>query len=88
MITRAEGAYLGALRAFQEPMLDLLHRRYAPLVVSLLSLVFTPERPTVPVAEAHTEIGDALDQLRAQGYGRSPWAAPGSCAGSGPTSAG
>lgn len=49
-------------------MLDLLHRRYAPLVVSLLSLVFTPERPTVPVAEAHTEIGDALDQLRAQGY--------------------
>jgi outer membrane murein-binding lipoprotein Lpp len=68
MITRAEGAYLGALRAFQEPMLDLLHRRYAPLVVSLLSLVFTPERPTVPVAEAHTEIGDALDQLRAQGY--------------------
>ncbi|MEU4387547.1 DUF3375 domain-containing protein [Promicromonospora sp. NPDC023805] len=68
MITRAEGAYLGALRAFQEPMLDLLHRRYAPLVVSLLSLVFTPERPTVPVAEAHTEIGDALDQLRAQGH--------------------
>ena len=51
-------------------MLDLLHRRYAPLVVSLLSLVFTPERPTVPVAEAHTEIGDALDQLRAQGYER------------------
>ncbi|MCP2266581.1 Protein of unknown function (DUF3375) [Promicromonospora thailandica] len=49
-------------------MLDLLHRRYAPLVVSLLSLVFTPERPTVPVAEAHTEIGDALDQLRARGY--------------------
>lgn len=68
MITRAEGAYLGALRAFQEPMLDLLHRRYAPLVVSLLSLVFTPERPTVPVAEAHTEIGDALDQLRAAGH--------------------
>jgi hypothetical protein len=68
MITRAEGAYQGALRAFQEPMLDLLHRRYAPLVVSLLSLVFTPERSTVPVAEAHTEIGDALDQLRAQGY--------------------
>ncbi|WP_318842849.1 DUF3375 domain-containing protein [Myceligenerans pegani] len=68
MITRAQGAYEGALRAFQEPMLDLLHRKYAPLVVSLLSLVFTPERPTVPVADAHTEIGDALDQLRAQGY--------------------
>jgi outer membrane murein-binding lipoprotein Lpp len=69
MITRAEGAYQGAVRAFQNPMLDLLHKRYAPLVVSLLSLVFTVERPTVAVADAHTEVGDALDQLRAAGYG-------------------
>jgi len=68
MITRAEGAYLGAVRAFQNPMLDLLHKRYAPLVVSMLSVVFTVERPTVAVADAHTEIGDALDQLRAAGY--------------------
>ena len=68
MMTRAEGAYLGAVRAFQNPMLDLLHKRHAPLVVSLLSLVFTAERPTVPVADAHTEIGDALSQLRAAGY--------------------
>ncbi|WP_263117864.1 DUF3375 domain-containing protein [Cellulomonas sp. RIT-PI-Y] len=69
MITRAEGAYLGAVRAFQNPMLDLLHKRHAPLIVSLLSLVFTAERPTVPVDDAHTEIADALDQLRASGYG-------------------
>jgi hypothetical protein len=69
MITRAEGAYLGAVRAFQNPMLDLLHKRHAPLVVSLLSLVFTAERPTVPVADAHTEVADALDQLRAAGHG-------------------
>lgn len=69
MITRAEGAYLGAVRAFQNPMLDLLHKRHAPLVVSLLSLVFTAERPAVPVADAHTEVGDALDQLRAAGHG-------------------
>ncbi|UZN01622.1 DUF3375 domain-containing protein [Cellulomonas sp. S1-8] len=69
MITRAEGAYLGAVRAFQNPMLDLLHKRHAPLVVALLSLVFTAERPRVPVADAHTEVGDALDQLRAAGYG-------------------
>lgn len=68
MITRAEGAYQGAVRAFQNPMLALLNKRYAPLVVSLLSVVFTAERPTVPVSEAHTEIGDALDQLRAAGY--------------------
>ncbi|MBT0995257.1 DUF3375 family protein [Cellulomonas sp. DKR-3] len=68
MITRAEGAYLGAVRAFQNPMLDLLHKRHAPLVVALLSVTFTAERPTVPVADAHTEIGDALDQLRAAGY--------------------
>ncbi|UJP38876.1 DUF3375 domain-containing protein [Cellulomonas palmilytica] len=69
MITRAEAAYLGAVRAFQNPMLDLLHKRHAPLVVSLLSLVFTAERPTVPVADAHTEVGDALDQLRSAGFG-------------------
>lgn len=69
MITRAEGAYLGAVRAFQNPMLDLLHKRHAPLVVALLSLVFTAERPVVPVADAHTEVGDALDQLRAAGHG-------------------
>ncbi len=69
MITRVEGAYQGAVRAFQNPMLDLLHKRHAPLVVSLLSLVFTAERPAVPVADAHTEVGDALDQLRAAGYG-------------------
>ncbi|MBU5423187.1 DUF3375 domain-containing protein [Cellulomonas hominis] len=69
MITRAEGAYQGAVRAFQNPMLDLLHKRHAPLVVSLLSLVFTPERPQVPVADAHTEVADALDQLRSAGYG-------------------
>jgi len=69
MITRAEAAYLGAVRAFQNPMLDLLHKRHAPLVVSLLSLVFTAERPTVPVADAHTEVADALDQLRAAGHG-------------------
>lgn len=68
MITRAEGAYQGAVRAFQNPMLDLLHKRHAPLVVSLLSLVFTAERPQVPVADAHTEVGDALEQLRAAGY--------------------
>jgi len=68
MITRAEAAYLGAVRAFQNPMLDLLHKRHAPLVVSLLSAVFTAERPTVVVADAHTEIADALDQLRAAGY--------------------
>ncbi|NKY40941.1 DUF3375 family protein, partial [Cellulomonas septica] len=69
MISRVEGAYLGAVRAFQNPMLDLLHKRHAPLVVALLSVTFTAERPTVAVADAHTEIGDALDQLRAAGHG-------------------
>lgn len=68
MITRAEGAYLGAVRAFQNPMLDLLHKRHAPLVVAVLSVTFTAERPTVAVSDAHAEIGDALDQLRAAGY--------------------
>ncbi|MFI0797233.1 DUF3375 domain-containing protein [Micromonospora rubida] len=70
MATRGvEGAYQGALRAFQNPMLALLHQTHAPFVVTVLAMVFTAERPTVVVADAHAEINDALDQLRAAGYG-------------------
>ncbi|MEO3813408.1 DUF3375 domain-containing protein [Sphaerisporangium sp. B11E5] len=64
-----EGAYQGALRAFQNPMLALLHQTHAPFVVTVLSMVFTAERPKVAVADSHAEINDALDQLRAAGYG-------------------
>lgn len=64
-----EGAYLGALRAFKTPMLDLLHQTYAPFVVTMLASMFTADRPTVAVADAHAEISDALNQLRAAGYG-------------------
>ncbi|MEU5989248.1 DUF3375 domain-containing protein [Spirillospora sp. NPDC047418] len=64
-----EGAYQGAVRAFQNPMLDLLHRTYAPFVVTVLAMMFTPERPVVAVPDAHAEIADALGQLRAAGHG-------------------
>ncbi|REJ04521.1 DUF3375 domain-containing protein [Microbacterium bovistercoris] len=66
--TRAEAAYLRALAAFKTPTLDLLHGRYAPFVVSALSLMFSADRPTVAVADAHVEVGEMLDQLRAEGY--------------------
>ncbi|MEU8178072.1 DUF3375 family protein [Microbispora hainanensis] len=64
-----EGAYQGALRAFQNPMLALPHQTHAPFVVTVLAMVFTAERPRVAVADSHAEINDALDQLRAAGYG-------------------
>lgn len=64
-----EGAYEGALRAFKNPMLDLLHGTYAPFVVTMLALVFTAQRPQVPVADAHAEIDAALGRLRSAGYG-------------------
>ncbi|OXR41116.1 hypothetical protein B7C42_06886 [Nocardia cerradoensis] len=64
-----EGAYQGALRAFKTPMLDLLHQTYAPFVVTMLASLFTADRPTVTVADAQAEIGDALNQLRSAGYG-------------------
>jgi len=67
--SRAEGAYLRALAAFKTPTLDLLHGRYAPFVVAALSQMFSADRPTVAVADAHVEVGDMLDQLRAAGYG-------------------
>ncbi|MGW1743471.1 DUF3375 domain-containing protein [Nocardia sp. NPDC001965] len=68
-IRGVEGAYQGALRAFRAPMLDLLHQTYAPFVVTMLATVFTAERSAVAVADAHAEIGDALNRLRAAGYG-------------------
>ncbi|GAB2476017.1 DUF3375 domain-containing protein [Xylanimonas ulmi] len=67
-MNRIEGSYTGVLRAFRSPMLALLHKRDAPLVVALLSSVFRPDRAVVQVADAHTEIADAIAQLRAAGY--------------------
>lgn len=66
--TRAEAAYLRARAAFKIPTLDLLHGRYAPFVIAVLSIVFTADRPTVAVADAHVEVGEILDELRAAGY--------------------
>ncbi|WP_425956616.1 DUF3375 domain-containing protein [Xylanimonas sp. McL0601] len=71
-MSRVEGAYSGALRAFRSPMLALLHRRDAPLVVALLSSVFRPDRAIVQVADAHTEVADGVAQLRAAGYEELP----------------
>lgn len=66
--TRAEAAYQRSVAAFRNPTLDLLHGRHAPFVVAMLSIVFTADRPAVAVADAHAEIGEALDELRAAGY--------------------
>lgn len=66
--TRAEAAYLRARAAFKIPTLDLLHGRYAPFVIAVLSIMFTAERPTVAVADAHVEVGEILAELRAAGY--------------------
>lgn len=68
-IRGVEGAYRGALAAFQNPMLALLHQTHAPFVVTVLAMVFTTERPRVAVADTHAEINDVLDQLRSAGYG-------------------
>jgi len=66
--TRAEAAYRRSVAAFKSPTLDLLHGRSAPFVVAVLSLVFTVDRPVVAVADAHAEVAEALEELRAAGY--------------------
>jgi len=66
--TRTEAAYLRSVTAFKNPTLDLLHGRFAPFVVAVLSVVFTPDRPAVAVADAHVEVAEAIDELRAAGY--------------------
>ncbi|MFD5224606.1 DUF3375 domain-containing protein [Microbacterium sp. NPDC058342] len=66
--TRAEAAYSRSLAAFRTPTLGLLHGRQAPFVIAALSMLFTADRPAVPIAEAHAEVAEALDALRAGGY--------------------
>ncbi|MBF4462591.1 MULTISPECIES: DUF3375 domain-containing protein [unclassified Rathayibacter] len=67
--SRAEAAYLRSLGAFRTPTLDLLHGRHAPFVVATLSLVFTVDRQTVAVSDAHAEVAEILEELRSAGYG-------------------
>jgi DNA-binding transcriptional MerR regulator len=66
--TRAEAAYLRSVTAFKDPTLRLLHGRYAQFVIAMLSIMFTADRPAVAVSDAHAELGEAVDQLRAGGY--------------------
>ncbi|SEE21900.1 DUF3375 domain-containing protein [Ruania alba] len=66
--SRAAGAYQRAALAFRNPTLDLLHGRYAPFVVATLSLVFTAERTAVAISDAHVEVAEIVDELRAAGY--------------------
>ncbi|WP_226533361.1 DUF3375 domain-containing protein [Microbacterium paraoxydans] len=62
--TRAESAYSRAVTAFRTPTLDLLHGRFAPFVVAALSLLFTADRPSIPIADAHAELSEILEELR------------------------
>jgi len=66
--SRSEAAYQRAAAAFRNPTLDLLHGRFAPFVVTALSLVFTADRPAVSVSDAHVEVGELADELRSAGY--------------------
>lgn len=74
--TRAEAAYARALSAFRTPTLDLLHGRYAPFVIATLSLVFSVDRPAVEISDAHAEVAEILDELRAAGYDEGERALP------------
>lgn len=64
----AQAAYQRAAASFSNPTLALLHGRYAPFVVTALSLLFTAERPVVAVPDAHVEVGELVETLRAAGY--------------------
>lgn len=74
--SRAEAAYLRAAAAFRNPTLDLLHGRYAPFVVAALSIIFTADRPSVAVSDAHVEVSEMVDELRAAGYDEGERALP------------
>lgn len=66
--SRTEAAYQRSVAAFKDPTLRLLHGKYARFVIAMLSIMFTAERSAVAFPDAHAELGEALDQLRAAGY--------------------
>lgn len=78
--TRAEAAYQRSLTAFKNPTLDLLHGRYAPFVIAMLSIMFTTGRIAVAIADAHAEVGEVVEQLRAAGYDEDDRRLPGGTA--------
>jgi hypothetical protein len=65
---RLEGALARSRGAFGAPALALLHRKEGPLVVALLSLIFTPGRATVATEQMHVEVDDLLAEARAAGH--------------------
>jgi len=65
--SRAEAAYSRAVAAFSTPTLDLLHGRFAPFVVASLTMLFTADRASVPIADAHAELAEVMDELRGDG---------------------
>jgi len=65
---RLEGALARSRGAFGTPSLALLHRKEGPLVVALLSLIFTPGRATVPTEQMHVEVEDLLAEARAASH--------------------
>ncbi|GAA1738099.1 hypothetical protein GCM10009809_36490 [Isoptericola hypogeus] len=66
--SRLEGALARSQGAFGTPALALLHRKEGPLVVALLSLIFSPGRATVPTEQMHVEVDDLLAEARAAGH--------------------
>ncbi|CAM3391514.1 DUF3375 domain-containing protein [Isoptericola cucumis] len=66
--SRIEGALARSRGAFGTPALALLHRKEGPLVVALLSLIFTPSRTTVPTEQMHVEVEDFLAEARGAGH--------------------
>ena len=73
---RIEAALARSRGAFGTPALALLHRKEGPLVVALLSLIFTPGRARVPTEQMHVEVEDLLAEARAAGHEDVPGDAP------------
>ncbi|MCA5893756.1 DUF3375 domain-containing protein [Isoptericola sp. NEAU-Y5] len=62
--SRLEGALARSEGAFGTPALALLHRKEGPLVVAVLSLIFTPGRSRVATEQMHVEVEDLLAEAR------------------------
>ncbi|QFU98720.1 hypothetical protein KDY119_02239 [Luteimicrobium xylanilyticum] len=65
---RLDAALARSRGAFGTPALALLHRKEGPLVVALLSLIFSPGRATVPTEQMHVEVEDLLAEARSAGH--------------------
>src|SRR3954451_484 len=66
-MTQVLGELARVVGAFDQPTLTLLHRKDAPVVISIFRTAFSRDVRSIPSARLHVMVETFLDQLRGSG---------------------